>query len=271
MTARASSRFFAMSVAGQGAQYLWGEAPDARRRRQHRAADIAPALVEDIDERLAVEAQRHRPAQFRVVEGRHRRVDVEIAAGVEWRDFADRLRRLRLHFAHQRDCDIIRPSQVELAAGKGQYRRRAVRDDRVLDGIEMGPPRFPVIRVVRDLDALVWLVLDEFERARSDRVLPHLRRCHMAGVDRRIARGEQREQRRLRALEVKGGGAFVIGGDARDILPPEFAWVGAQRCRSPTEQQFPSALHIMRGEWLAVMPAHPVAQPEGQRGAVFAP
>ena len=57
-------------VAGQGRQHLRRHPPQPFGRRQHRRADVALALLHDVDKGLAVEGQRHRPAQIGVVEGR---------------------------------------------------------------------------------------------------------------------------------------------------------------------------------------------------------
>jgi hypothetical protein len=101
---------------------------------------------------------------------------------------------------------------------KGQERRRRVLDDRVLDAVEIGQARLPVIRVLRDLDALVRLELDELERAGADRVLPHLCRRHVARVDRREAVGNQVEECRLRPLQMKGDLVIAVGGKAIEVL-----------------------------------------------------
>jgi len=62
------------------------------------------------------------------------------------------------------------------------------------------PARLPVIRVLRDADQLVRLELDEFERPGTDRLQTHVARRHMAGIDRRPARRQQRDEGGLRPL-----------------------------------------------------------------------
>ena len=52
-------------VARHGREHLRRHAPDALGRRQHRAADIALPLGENVDEGLAVERERHGPPQVR--------------------------------------------------------------------------------------------------------------------------------------------------------------------------------------------------------------
>ena len=55
-------------------QHFWRHPPDPVGGRQDRAADRSLAFRQDVDERLAVEAQRDRPPQFLVVERRHGRL-----------------------------------------------------------------------------------------------------------------------------------------------------------------------------------------------------
>jgi hypothetical protein len=120
---------------------------------------------------LAIEAQRHRPAQFEIVERRHGAVDNQVAAVVVHHHVADRLRRLALDVLQQRDTH---PDQIELAVNEGQRPRRSIGNDRVFDAIEIGPSRLPVIRIARHRDALVGLVFNEFERSRADRMAAHI-------------------------------------------------------------------------------------------------
>jgi hypothetical protein len=47
---------------------------------------------------------------------------------------------------------------------------------RAIDAVEIGPARLPIIGVAGQFDRLVRLEFDEFEGARTDRVLPHLAR-----------------------------------------------------------------------------------------------
>src|SRR6516165_2508695 len=87
---------------------------------------------------------------------------------------------------------------IELARDEGQYRGRRVRDDRVLDAVEIGPVRLPVIRVAHDLDIFLRLEIAEFERAGADRMLAHVARAYMARKDHREAAGERHRKGRLR-------------------------------------------------------------------------
>ena len=60
----------------------------------------------------------------------------------------------------------------------------------------------PVMGVFNNL-VIVRLELDEFEWTGADRMLPHLRRRYVTGIDRREPAGEQHQKRRLRSLEVE--------------------------------------------------------------------
>src|SRR4029077_16589617 len=70
------------AITGQRVQDLGWHAPHTFRWRQHDAPDIALSFGDDVDEGLAVEAQRHRPAQVRVIEGCRIRVDDQVAPDI---------------------------------------------------------------------------------------------------------------------------------------------------------------------------------------------
>src|SRR5215472_9689785 len=57
-------------ISWQGVLDFARHAPDPFGQRLHDPADVALALADDVDKRLAVEAQRHRPPHIRIVEGR---------------------------------------------------------------------------------------------------------------------------------------------------------------------------------------------------------
>jgi hypothetical protein len=194
-----------------------------------------------------------------------------ISAGIGRHEVADRLRRLRFHVLQERDRDLVRKGQIELAGDESEDRGRAVGDDRVFDAVEIGPARLPIIGVADELDPLVRFELDEFERAGADRMLPHVARRDMAGIDRRVAGGDQCEDRRLRPLQDEGGFGGAVRGDFRDIVPPRFARIEAQPLGGPPGQEIPGAFDVGRGERLAVMPFDPLAQFEGQPGSLLVP
>src|SRR5215831_13212863 len=102
-------------------------------------------------------------------------------------------------------------------------RRREIANDRILDAVEIGPALLPVIRVSRQFDVLVRLELDEFERTGADRMAAHIARWHVAGIDRREARSEQRNKSRLRSLQMKGDFILAIGGHTVEVAVPAHA------------------------------------------------
>ena len=259
------------TVSRQSLQHVSRKAPLARRQGLHRAADIALPLGQNVDEGFAVERVGQGLAQIRVVEGRVVAVHDQIGAGVARCQLADRLRRLVLHILQHRDRHLERKGHVELTADEGQHSRRAVRNDRVLDPVKIGPPRLPVIRVLRDPDRLVGLELDEFERAGADRIEAHVLRCDVARIDRRVARGDQGQQRRLRPLQHEGGFEIAVGFDRGDVVPPGFAGVGAEPFLAAAAQEIPGAFDVGGGEGLAVMPVDAGVQFESQAVALLAP
>jgi hypothetical protein len=178
---------------------------------------------------------------------------------------------LVLHILQHRDRYFEGKGHVELAADEGQHRCRAVRDDRVFDAVEIRPARLPVIGVLRDLDRLVRFELDKFERPCADGALPHLRRRNMTGVHRRVSRGDQCQQGRLRPLQYEGRFEIAVYLDVSDIVPPGFARVGAEAFLAAPRQEVPGAFDVGRGEGLAVMPFDAGMQFEGQRLPILAP
>ena len=111
------------------------------------------------------------------VERDHRRVE-----------FADRGRRLALDVLHRLHGLFVREGHVELAGDKGERLRRAVRDDRPLDRVEIGQALASSNPCSCQLDVLVALELDELEWSGADRLAPHLGRRHMAGIDDAVGR-----------------------------------------------------------------------------------
>ena len=122
-----------------------------------------------------------------------------------------------LDVLQQRDRHLGRERHVELAGDEAEDRGRAVRDDGEFDAVEMRQALLQVIGVAGQLDRFVGLELDELERAGADRVGAHVRRRDVAGIDRRVAGGEQRQQRRLRPLQVERGLEVAVDRDVVDL------------------------------------------------------
>ena len=215
--------------------------------------------------------ERDGAAQFGIVERRFFGVHDHVAADIGRGHHAVRLRQLALDVLQQRYRRAVGRDDVVLAGDERQVARRAVRHDLPLDAVEIRPAGLPVIRVLRGLDDFVRPELDKFEGAGADRVSAHLPRRHMARIDRRPARGQQRQQRRLRPLQVEGGLVVAVGGDFFEVEVPALARVDAQLFAAAAEQQLPGALDVGGRERFAVMPLDALAQLEGQLLAVLAP
>ena len=102
-------------------------------------------------------------------------------------------------------------------------------------------------------------------------MLAHLLRRHMAGIDRRISGSEERDQRRLRLLQMKGRLVIAVGGDPIEVPVPRFARVDAELGSRLAEQHVPGALDVLCGKRLPVVPANALAQAKGQFRAVLVP
>src|SRR5437764_11489486 len=86
----------------------------------------------------------------------------------------------------------------------------------------------------------------------------------MTRIDRRHARGEQRDKRRLRPLQYERRLIIAIGGDLREVVVPGLARVDAKLLGCLALQQIPRAFDVSGGEPLAVMPLHALAQMKGE-------
>src|SRR6202048_3206983 len=171
----------------------------------HGGTDFALAFADNVDEGLTIERQHDCPAQLGVFKRRHRAVYDRSTAGIPTRDLAAHLRCLVLDLLQQRYRHEARSGTIELVGAEGQDPGRGVANDRVLYAVEIRPAWLPIIGVAGQLDRLVRLEFDEFERARADRVLPHLAWRHVARVDRRPTRRQQPDERRLRPLQGEAG------------------------------------------------------------------
>ena len=228
-------------------------------------------MLDDVDEGLAVEAQRHRAPQVRAVERRLFRIEDQVAADIGGGQHALRLRRLVHDVLQQRYGGAVWRGDVVLAGDERQVARRIVRHDLPLDTVDIGPPRLPVIRVARGLDHLVRPELDEFEGPCADRLGAHFPRRHMAWINRRPSGRQQRQECRLRPLQVEGGLVIAVRTDLFEVEVPGLARVHAQLFAAAAEQQFPGAFDVGGGKGLSVVPLDALPQFERQLLAVLAP
>ena len=88
----------------------------------------------------------------------------------------------------------------------------------------------------------------------------------MARIDRRVTRGEQRQERGLRPVEDEGRLEVAVDRDLLQIVPPDRARVLAEVVGVLAGQLVPGALHVLGGEGLAVVPLDAGMQLEGELG-----
>ena len=89
----------------------------------------------------------------------------------------------------------------------------------------------------------------------------------MAGIDRRVAAGEHRQERRLRPAEHEGDLEVAVGLHFLEVGVPELARILADErlvLRRVARERVPGALHVGRRERLAVVPLHALPQLEGE-------
>ena len=182
---------------------------------------------------------------------------------------ANRLRLLALDVLQQRDGHLVGKGHVELAGDKGQQRRRAVRDDRPFDAVEIGPARLPVIRVAGQPDQLVRLVRDEFERPGADRMLAHVAAA-AHGRDRpaNIRRPAARSRPAAAASDGRSPRRSPLAVTRSRFQYHDLARIDAELGGRLAEQHVPGALDVLGGKRLPVVPGRPRA---GGRSALCRP
>ena len=97
------------------------------------------------------------------------------------------------------------------------------------------------------------------------------RRRHMAGIDRRTARGEQRDERRLRPLQVERDLVIAVGGHSFEVAVPGLARIDLRSLSLALPVSISQVHFTSAGERLAVVPFDALAQLEGQVASVLAP
>jgi len=121
------------------------------------------------------------------------------------------------------------------------------------------------------LRATLGLELDELERPGADRTPPHLGGRHVARIDRREPRGEQRQEGGLRAFQPERHLVVGLDDDAIEVAVPGLAWIDAQRLASLALQQIPGAFDVTGAERPAVVPFDALAQFERDGGPRLVP
>ena len=92
----------------------------------------------------------------------------------------------------------------------------------------------------------------------------------MTRIDRRIAGGEQRDQRGLRPFQIEGRLVVAVRSDVDDVVVPGLPRILAELVLALLHQQIERAFHVGGGERFTVMPFHAGAQLEDQLRLIFA-
>jgi len=121
------------------------------------------------------------------------RVDNDIGADVDRLHDADGVGCLRLDVLEKRYRHFSRKRHVEFSGNESENGGRTIGYDGEFDAVEIRQALLPIIRIADELDRLVGLEFNEFERTGTDRLGAHVTRRNVARIDRGIAGGEQRQ------------------------------------------------------------------------------
>ena len=256
-----------VTVARQLGQHLGRQAPLSLGARHHVGRDRGLALTDDVDERLPVERQYHRAPHLGLVERRLRRVDEDVDGHIVGNELADGLRCLGGHVLHQCHRHVADEGHVEVAGDECQDTCRAVRHDLPLDAVEIGLALVPVARIACERDRLIALELDELEGAGADRLHAHVARRDVAGKDWRQSRRQHGEHRWLAFGQMERDGRLVVDRHLFQVLVPDRARATAVEVLLDAVEPMPGALHVLGRERLAVVPADPGPELEGELGS----
>ena len=235
--------------------------------RQHRPAVQRQAFHQDGVEGLAIDRQRHRLAQFGIVERRIFAVHHQIGLGARGDHLADRVRRARLDVLHQGNADVGGKGDVVIAGRERQHPRGAAVDHPEGDLVEIRPVLLPVIGIAHQADRVAAVEFDQPERPGADRFGAHGRLRHVAGIDRRKRARQQHRQARLRLAEFERRLIIAVDADVLQLRVPDLARVALEVLDlALADDHPPGALHVFCGERRAVMPFDALPQLEGQLG-----
>ena len=198
-------------------------------------------------------------------------IDDQVGADVGRAHLAYRFRHLLAQVGEKRDRDLARERHVDLVRYEGQHGRRPVGDHFELDAVEIWSVLPPVVGVARQLDGHVRIEVDHFEGPRANRLGAHGRRADVAGVDGREARGDEGQERRLRAPQLERDLVIAGDGDLLQVLVPVPTGILAELVLPLFRDGVPGTLNVGAGERLAIVPLDAFAQLEGEPRAIGAP
>ena len=245
------------------------------RRIEERVAQLAQAMTNLLEQRLAVDRVRQRAAHAHVLERRVAQVEVDVVVGVDDGRHR-RVARDRLDAVERRGGQV--PGEVELVRLQLRRQRVLVRDDLVDD---LGDLRLAqkVVGVGCEPHLIAALPRDELVRAAADRGRVVGRRVEAALVvvelreqmlrhDRPVAvqAPELLQERRVHVLEVDDGDVRVAAVDVFDLSPA----VGRDDVVLRVHHHVPGEAQVAARELHAVVPLDPVPQLVVDREPVFA-
>jgi hypothetical protein len=161
-----------------------------------------------------------------------------------------------LHLLRRGLGRLARHGDVELSRLEGSRPRAALNDDHVPEPVEVGPVLDEVVLVLHVLDELAAAPLLDLERPRAHAAGAVVGGVHVGGIDRRVAGGEEHEERRLRPLEPEDHRVGVGRLDGLHVRVPVLARVetelggGLRRLADHVEGE----LDVLGGEGLPVVP-----------------
>src|SRR3546814_15861589 len=115
----------------------------------------------------------------------------------------------------------------------------------VVDPVQVWQAFLEIVLVLLDEDPAVLPVTDQFERPGADRLGAHVGRRDVAGIDGRLARGEQRQQGRLGPVQAEGDGVGIVGDDLVKVVVPDLT----RFCRSEERRVGKECVSTGRSRW----------------------
>ena len=226
-----------------------------------------------LDEPAAVDGVAHGQSHLGIVEGRLLGVHDDVVGHALGDLVEHHLRHRLLQLLHRPLGRLARHGRVELPGLEGGRARPPFDDDHVPEPIEVRPPLDEVVGVLDVLDELSLAPLLELERPGADAGRAVLGGRDVGGVDGRVARGQHHEQRGLRPLQAEHDGVRVRRLHVLHVGVPVLARVDPELGRRIRgfAQHVERELDVLRGEGLAVMPLHVLAEEEDEVLVVVLP
>ena len=168
---------------------------------------------------------------------------------------------------------LERDAGVEPAGLQRGQPRPALGDDRIADAVEIRPAGHEILGVSLEHDELAARILLELEGPGADAALTQLGQRHVGGIHGRIPRREHQDQRGLGPLEPEDHRVGVGRLDGLDVGVPVFPRAQAELGRRVLglAHHVEGVLDVGRGEGLAVVPLHVLAEEEDEVAVAVLP